>query len=100
MVFDISTALTWILFLAMFPIAFYWYRRAWRVLVKKDYSEVALKGGKSPKNPHKFAFIVGALNLLGGLIMTYAIFWRSGFRLALRNLVSNCWFNLVDEDYF
>lgn len=74
MVFDISTALTWILFLAMFPIAFYWYRRAWRVLVKKDYSEVALKGGKSPKNPQKFALIVGILNLLGGLIMTYAIF--------------------------
>ncbi|HQS61448.1 hypothetical protein [Polynucleobacter sp. es-EL-1] len=73
MVFDISTALTWILFLAMFPIAFYWYRHAWRVFIKKDYSDVAVKGGKSPQNPRKFAPFVGILNLLGGLILTYDI---------------------------
>jgi len=30
MVFDISVALTWLLFLALFPMAFIWLRRAWR----------------------------------------------------------------------
>lgn len=40
MVFDISVALTWILFLALFPITFFWLRRAWRILAKGDYSEV------------------------------------------------------------
>jgi hypothetical protein len=74
MVFDISTALTWILFLAMFPIAFFWYRRAWRIFINKDYSEVALKGGRGPSNPKKFAFFEGSLNLLGGLILTYNVF--------------------------
>jgi len=36
MVFDVSVAMTWILFLALFPITFYWLRRAWRIVVRKD----------------------------------------------------------------
>ena len=44
----VSLALNWILFLAMFPIAFFWGRRAWRILVKRDFSEVALKRGMPP----------------------------------------------------
>lgn len=69
MVFDISVAMTWLLFLALFPIAFFWLRRAWRVLVRKDYSEVALKRGESPATPEKFAPYTAAINLLGGLIV-------------------------------
>jgi hypothetical protein len=34
MAFDVSVALTWILFLALFPMAFFWLRRAWRILVQ------------------------------------------------------------------
>ena len=41
MVFDISIAITWLLFLALFPMAFFWLRRAYRIFIKKDYSEVA-----------------------------------------------------------
>jgi hypothetical protein len=52
---NISVAMTWILFLALFPIAFYWLRRAWRIIVKRDYSEVALKGGLPPPNAAKYA---------------------------------------------
>ena len=33
MKFDVSVALTWILFLALFPMAFFWFRRAWRAAV-------------------------------------------------------------------
>lgn len=69
MAFDVSIALTWILFLALFPIAFYWLRRAWRILVCRDYSEVALKRGEPPADPRRFAPYAAAINLLGGLII-------------------------------
>jgi hypothetical protein len=68
MVFDISVALTWLLFLALFPIAFFWLRRAWRILVNRDFSEVALKRGTPPADPARFAPYVAAINLLGGAI--------------------------------
>ena len=41
MVFDVSVAISWILFLALFPITFFWLRRAWRIAINKDFSEVA-----------------------------------------------------------
>lgn len=66
MVFDFSVALTWILFLALFPITFFWFRRAWRIGIKRDFSEVALKRGVSPPNPEKFAPYELVANLLAG----------------------------------
>ena len=66
MVFDISTAITWMLYLALFPMAFFWLRRAWRIFIKHDYSEVALKGGESPPNPKKWAPATGIVNLATG----------------------------------
>jgi len=74
MVFDISVAMTWILFLALFPITFFWLRRAWRILVSKNYSEVALKRGESPGNPAKYAPYAAAINLIGSAALIYAIF--------------------------
>ena len=50
----VSLVMTWILFLAMFPMAFLWLRRAYRIIVKKDYSEVALKRGEPPENEQYF----------------------------------------------
>lgn len=73
MVFDASVALTWVLFLALFPIAFFWLRRAWRILVRRDFSEVALKRGESPPNPQKFAPLAAAINLIGGVIIVWVI---------------------------
>ncbi len=73
MAFDISVATTWILFLALFPIAFFWLRRAWRIVIKQDFSEVALKGGVSPANPAKFAPYEAAINLVGGGIAVVVI---------------------------
>ncbi len=73
MVFDVSVALTWILFLAMFPIAFFWLRRAWRILVRRDFSEVALKRGAAPPNPEKFAPYELVINLLGGVVLLVVI---------------------------
>lgn len=73
MVFDVGTAMTWLLFLALFPMAFIWLRRAWRILIGKDYSEVALRKGLSPPNPKKWAPASGILNLGAGLIAVIVI---------------------------
>ena len=66
MIFDISVAITWILFLALFPMVFFWLRRVWRIVVKKDFSEVALKGGLPPANAQKYAPYEAAINLVAG----------------------------------
>ena len=73
MPFDISMAITWILFLALFPMAFIWLRRAWKIFIKKDYSEVALKRGSLPPNPKKWAPLTGLLNLIAGGMALAAI---------------------------
>jgi len=73
MTFDVGVALTWILFLALFPIAFFWLRRAWRIIIRRDFSEVALKRGQAPADPAKFAPYAAAINLIGGLIVVFAI---------------------------
>lgn len=73
MVFDINVAISWILFLALFPIAFFWLRRAWRIVYKRDFSEVGLRRGESPENPRKFAPYAAAINLIGGAIVVGVI---------------------------
>jgi hypothetical protein len=70
----VSLVLTWILFLALFPIAFFWLRRAWRIIVKRDFSEVALKRGEAPPNPARYAPFAAAINLIGGVVMVWLIF--------------------------
>ncbi len=74
MVFNVSVAMNWILFLALFPVAFFWLRRAWRILVRGDYSEVALKRGDPPPNPAKYAPYAAVINLVAGVVVAYVIF--------------------------
>ncbi|HAF43380.1 MAG TPA: hypothetical protein DCK83_00145 [Gallionellaceae bacterium] len=74
MVFDISVAITWILFISLFPMAFIWLRRAWRIAVKRDFSEVALKRGLPPQEPKKYAPYAAAINLLAGVVVVSVIF--------------------------
>ncbi len=73
MVFDVSIAMTWILFLALFPMAFFWLRRSWRILVRKNYAEVAIKRGLPPANPKKWAPVTGLLNLFCGAMAIWII---------------------------
>jgi small-conductance mechanosensitive channel len=75
MVFDVGVALTWILYLALFPMAFFWLRRAWRILVKRDFSEVALKHGVPPANAAKWAPYEMAINAIAGLTVLFVILW-------------------------
>lgn len=69
----VSLVLTWILFLALFPIAFFWLRRAWRIIIKRDFSEVALKRGVAAPNATSFAPFSAALNLISGGIVVFVI---------------------------
>lgn len=59
----------WLFLLALFPVAFFWLRRAWRIQVRRDYSEVALKRGVSAPNAKQYAPYEMAINLVGGLVM-------------------------------
>ena len=56
MEFNVSIAMNWILFIALFPIQFFWYRRAYRIFIKRDFSEVALKNGEPPENPASVSY--------------------------------------------
>ena len=86
MVFDVSVALTWILYLALFPMAFFWFRRAWRIVVKRDFTEVALKGGVPPPNAEKYAPFEMIINLIAGTVAAVVI-----VSVALGQLDYNTW---------
>ncbi len=73
MVFDVNVALTWILYLALFPMAFVWGRRVWRILVKRDYSEVALRRGEPPPDAARWAIWEAAINAIAAAAVLYAI---------------------------
>lgn len=73
MVFDVSVAITWILFLALFPMALFWLRRAWRILIQRDFSEVALKHGDAPPDVAKWAPYEMVINLVAGTIVVCVI---------------------------
>ena len=71
--FDITVATTIILFVALFPMAFIWLRRAYRIFIKKNYAEVALKNGDPPANPEKYATYTGMINLVAGSVAVVTI---------------------------
>jgi hypothetical protein len=73
MIFDASVAMTWLLFLALFPICFIWARRSMRIVLRRDFSEVALKHGIAPERPERFALYVTLVNLIGAGILAYVI---------------------------
>lgn len=73
MVFDVSVAMTWLLFLALFPIAFVWLRRAWRITLKRDFSEVAIKRGLPPPEPERYAPWAMGINLVAGAVVAVTI---------------------------
>ena len=60
-------------FLALFPVAFFWLRRAYRILIKNDFSEVALKKGVAPPNAERYAPYEMGINMLGGMVLVVVI---------------------------
>lgn len=73
LILNIHFIFTWVMFLGLFPISYFWLRRAWRIIRLKDYSYVALKKGEPPKNPEKYAPYSGGINLIAGLIFASVI---------------------------
>ena len=63
----------WLLYLSLLPVTFFWLRRVWRIIVRRDFSEVGLKKGLPPKNPEKFAPFTAIINLVGGIVMLTVI---------------------------
>lgn len=59
--------------LALFPVAFFWLRRAYRIFFKRDFSEVALKKGLPPSDPEKYAPYELMINLIGGIVIVMVI---------------------------
>lgn len=70
----------WLFLLALFPVAFFWLRRAWRILAKRDFSEVALKRGVAPADAERYAPYEMAINLVGGLVMVGVLVSVLGFQ--------------------
>lgn len=70
----------WIFLLALFPVAFFWLRRAYRILVKRDFSEVALKKGVPPANAEKYAPYEMAINMIGGVVLVVLLVAVLGFQ--------------------
>ena len=68
------------MFLGLFPISFFWLRRAWKIIRNKDYSYVALKKGEPPEHPEKYAPYSAGVNLVAGLIfaMVFMMIIASG----------------------
>jgi hypothetical protein len=76
--------LNWIFLLALVPVAFFWLRRAWRILVKRDFSEVALKKGLPPPDVERYAPYEMAINLVGGIVMVGVLVSVLGFQALAR----------------
>lgn len=70
----------WIFLIALFPVAFFWLRRAYRILVQRDFSEVALKKGVAPPNAEHYAPYEMTINLVGGTIMVVLLVAVLGFQ--------------------
>ncbi len=76
--------LNWIFLLALIPVSFVWLRRAYKILFKRDFSEVALKRGVPPPNAEKYAPYEMAINLVGGIILAGVLVSVLGFQAMAR----------------
>lgn len=70
----------WIFLLVLVPVSFFWLRRAYRIMVKRDFSEVALKKGMPPPNVEKYAPYEMVINLVGGVVMVGVLVSVLGFQ--------------------
>lgn len=70
---NIHIFFTWVMFLGLFPFSFFWLKSAWKIFIKKDFSHVALKGGKPPLNQKKYAWLSGMISLFAGFIFAAVV---------------------------
>jgi hypothetical protein len=75
----------WFFLLALFPVAFFWLRRAWRIYARRDFSEVALKKGMPPPDAERYAPYEMAINMLGGIVIAGVLVAVLGFQALARD---------------
>lgn len=75
----------WLFLLALFPVAFFWLRRAWRIAFRRDFSEVALKRGVPPPQAERYAPYEMLINLIGGAVMVGVLVAVLGFQALSRD---------------
>lgn len=75
----------WLFLLALVPVAFFWLRRSWRIAVKRDFSEVALKKGVAPPDAARYAPFELLFNLVGGIVMVGVLVAVLGFQALERD---------------
>jgi len=75
----------WFFLLVLVPVAFFWLRRAWRILVRRDFSEVALKKGMPPPDAERYAPYEMVINLVGGVILVGVLVAVLGFQALARD---------------
>lgn len=76
--------LNWFFLLILVPLAFIWLRRAWRIMVRRDFSEVALKRGLPPPDAARYAPYEAAINLTGGVVLVGVLVAVLGFQALSR----------------
>ena len=70
---NILLIITWIMFIGLFLLSFFWLKKAFRIGIKKDYSYVALKRGIPPKDPQRYATCSFLINLISGAVLATII---------------------------
>ncbi|MCU0969380.1 MAG: hypothetical protein MUF03_11290 [Rubrivivax sp.] len=75
----------WFFLLVLVPVAFFWLRRAWRILVRRDFSEVALKKGMPPPDAERYAPYEMTINLVGGVVLVSVLVAVLGFQALARD---------------
>jgi hypothetical protein len=75
----------WFFLLVLVPVAFFWLRRAWRIGVKGDLSEVALKKGQPAPNAQRYAKHELIINLTGGVVLVGVLVAVLGFQALERD---------------
>ncbi|MFN3616499.1 MAG: hypothetical protein ACK4K3_00835 [Aquabacterium sp.] len=75
----------WFFLLVLIPVAFFWLRRAWRIGVKGDLSEVALKKGEPAPDAQRYARHELFINLTGGVVLVGVLVAVLGFQALERD---------------
>lgn len=75
----------WFFLLVLVPVASFWLRRAWRIGVKGDLSEVALKKGQPAPNAQRYAKHELIINLTGGVVLVGVLVAVLGFQALERD---------------
>lgn len=70
---DASVVFAWLLLLLAVALAALCFRRAWTVLVQRNFAEVAVLRGESPAEPERWAPYAVAIHLLAGGVMSAAV---------------------------